>query len=135
MRWRWGVECGHDAVGSGVRARRDGERWRGTDARWGVETVERRRGVVGSGVSARRSGKRRRGTMGSGDGGAAARRGGEWSADTTRWGVETVERRHGVVGSGVRAQRSGERRRGTVGSGDGGVQHDSMGSGVRALAR
>jgi hypothetical protein len=41
---------------------------------WGVETVERRRGTVGSG-----------------DGGAAARRDGEWSACATQWGVETVE--------------------------------------------
>jgi hypothetical protein len=62
------------------------------------------------------------------------------------WGVETVERRHGAVGSGVRARHNGERRRGTVGSGvparrggewrhgavgsgDGGVRHDSMGIG------
>jgi hypothetical protein len=58
---------------------------------WGVETVERRRGTVGSG-----------------DGGAAARRGGEWSGvecvrdavgsdDVARWGVEC---QRGVVGSG-----------------------------------
>jgi hypothetical protein len=29
--------------------------------------------------------------VGSGDGGAAARRGGEWSVGAMRWGVETVE--------------------------------------------
>jgi hypothetical protein len=46
------------------------------------------------------------------------------------WGVETVERRRGAVGSGVPARRGGERRRGAVGSGDGGVWRDSMGSGV-----
>jgi hypothetical protein len=42
---------------------------------WGVETVEWRRDTVGSG-----------------DDGAAVRRGGEWSAGMTQWGVVA---RHG----------------------------------------
>jgi hypothetical protein len=97
--------------------------------------------------------------LGSGDGGAAARHGGEWkqwsggaarwglecwrdavgSGGATRWGVETVERRHGTVGSGVPMRQGGERWRDVVGCGDGGVRCDSMGIGersaVRALAR
>jgi hypothetical protein len=69
-----------------------------------------------------------------------------------RWGVETVERRHDAVGSGVRARRSGERRHDTVGSGvptrrggerrcgavesgDGGVRRESMGIGERSVVR
>jgi hypothetical protein len=43
---------------------------------WGVETAERRRGTVGSG-----------------DDGAVARRGGEWSAGVTQW--EAVMRHGG----------------------------------------
>jgi hypothetical protein len=58
---------------------------------------------------------------------------GEWSAGAMQWGVETVERRRSTVGSGVRVQHDGERRHGVMGSGDDGVQRDSMGSGVRAL--
>jgi hypothetical protein len=46
---RWGVECGRDTVGSGDAAR------------WGVETVERRRNTMGV--------ECRRGVVGSGDGG------------------------------------------------------------------
>jgi hypothetical protein len=44
-------------------------------AYWGVETVERWRGTVGSG-----------------NGGAAARRGGDWSAGVMQWGAAV---RHG----------------------------------------
>jgi hypothetical protein len=54
---RWGVECGHDVMGSGGAAR------------WGVEMVEQRRGVVGSGVWTQRGGERWHGAVGSGDGG------------------------------------------------------------------
>jgi hypothetical protein len=99
------------------------------------------------------------GLLGSGDGGAAVRHGGEWrqwsggatrwgvecghnavgSGDAARWGVETVERRCNTMLSGVPARRGRERRRGAVGSGDGGVRRDSMGIGERsavwALAR
>jgi hypothetical protein len=57
------------------------------------------------------------------------------SGGGTQWGVETVEWRCGMVGSGVPTQRGGERWHGTVGSGDGGVRCDLMESGVRALAR
>jgi hypothetical protein len=57
------------------------------------------------------------------------------SGGATRWGVETVEWRRGTVGSGVRVRCGGERQRGTVGSGDGGVWHELMGSGVWALVR
>jgi hypothetical protein len=38
-----------------------------------------------------RTGHDESGLLGSGDGGAAARRDGEWSACATQWGVETVE--------------------------------------------
>jgi hypothetical protein len=76
--------------------------------------------------------ERRRGTVGSGDGGAAARRGGEWSGVRAR---RSGERQRGTVGSGVPARCGGEWRHDAVGSGDGGVRRESMGIGERSAVR
>jgi hypothetical protein len=85
-----------------------------------------------------RTGHDESGLLGSGDDGAAARRGGECGCDAmgsggvTRWGVEC---RRGTVGSGVPARCGRERRCGVVGSGDGGVRRDSMGIEERSVMR
>jgi hypothetical protein len=81
--------------------------------------------------------------------GSGVRRDVVGSGGAAQWGVETVEQRRDAVGSGVPTRHGGEWRRWSgnaarwgvecgrdaVGSGDGGVRRDSMGSGVRALAR
>jgi hypothetical protein len=89
--------------------------------------------------------EQRRGMVGSGDGGAAARRGGEWSAGAMQWGAaarhdgEWRQWSGSAARWGVKCRRDAVGSGGAVGSGDGGVRHDSMGIGersaVRALAR